>query len=216
MERIELQAESRKIVGKQVKQLRRQGWVPAVLFGARIKSRSIQVEEPALSKALQQAGSTTLINLFLDSGARPHIVLAREIQRDILTGRLRHVDFYQVQLDQKIKTTPALEIMGESPLVKSGSAVLVQILSHVEVECLPTDLIHSIPVDISVLKRLDDSISVGDLPVPHGVTILTDPDDTVASVVPPRVAIEEEVEEIEAPEFELGRVEAVAEEEAEA
>jgi large subunit ribosomal protein L25 len=213
MEQIELRAQSRTIHGKQVKRLRADGWIPAVLFGAQIESRSIQVEEPTLSKALQQAGSTTLVSLLLDDETGPRPVLAREIQRDILSGRLRHVDFYQVQLDHKIKTTPALEIVGESPLVRAGGAVLVQILTHVEVECLPSDLIHSIPVDVSVLKRLDDSIAVGDLPVPNGVTILTHADDTVVSVVPPRAAIEEEVEEVEVPEVELGTARARAEEE---
>jgi large subunit ribosomal protein L25 len=206
MEQIELRAQSRTIHGKQVKKLRAEGWVPAVIFGAGIQSRSLRIEESPLKKALQQAGSTTLINLFVDNERAPRFVIAREIQHDILTGRLQHVDLYQVQMDQRIRTTPALEIVGESPLVKSGDAVLVQILSHVEVECLPGDLVHSIPVDISVLERLDDSISVGDLPVPPGVTILTDAIDTVASVVPPRAALieEEEVEEVEAPAFELG------------
>jgi large subunit ribosomal protein L25 len=212
MENIELRASSRTIQGKQVKQLRAEGWVPAVLFGARIQSQSIQVEETALAKTLRQAGSTTLVNLFVDDDTKPHIVLAREIQRDILTGRLRHVDFYQVQLDHKIKTMPALEVVGESPLVKSGSAVLVQILTHVEIECLPGDLIHSIPVDVSVLRRLDDSITVGDLPVPPGVTILIDPSDTVMSVVPPRAAIEEAAEE-EIAELEMGAAGARHEEE---
>jgi large subunit ribosomal protein L25 len=204
MEQIELQVQSRTIHGKQVKQLRAKGWIPAVVFGSAVNSFSIQVEEPVLYKALHQAGSTTLINLLVDEEPNPRFVIAREIQRNILTGRLQHVDFYQVQLDQKIRTTPDLEIVGESPLVKSGGAVLVQILTHVEVECLPGDLIHFIPVDISVLRRMEDSISVGDLPVPDGVTILTDPNDTVASVVPPRAALAEEAEEAEAAEAGLG------------
>jgi large subunit ribosomal protein L25 len=214
MEQIELRAQSRSIHGKQVKKLRAAGWVPAVVFGAGVDSHSIKVDEITLYKAIQQAGSTTLVNLFVDDEPNPRFVIAREIQRDMLTGRLQHVDFYQVQLDHKIRTAPALEVVGESPLVRSGEAVLVQILSHVEVECLPGDLVHSIPVDISVLRRMDDSISVGDLPVPHGVTILTDASDTVASVVPPRAALieEEEVEEVEVPEFELGTAEAEDEE----
>jgi large subunit ribosomal protein L25 len=211
MEQIELRASSRTVRGKQVKQLRAEGWIPAVVFGSAVESFPIQLEEPALYKALQQAGSTTLINLFVDEEHKPRFVIAREIQRNILTGRLQHVDFMQVQLDHKIRITPALEIVGESPLVKMGSAVLVQILTHVEVECLPSDLIHSIPVDISVLRRMDDSIAVGDLPVPHGVTILTEPNDTVVSVVPPRAALVEEAEEAEA-EFELGTAPAGEEE----
>jgi large subunit ribosomal protein L25 len=195
MERIELRTESRTILGKQVKQLRAEGWIPAVLFGADEPSQAIQVEERVLIKALNHAGTTSLINLFVDDESKPRVVLAREIQRDILTGKLHHVDFFRVQLDQKIKTTPALEIVGQSPVIDSGRGILVQILNQVEVECLPSDLIDSIAVDISSLETLEDSITIGDLTVPPGVTILADPSDTVASVVPPRVEREEEEEE---------------------
>lgn len=196
MAMIELRAQSRTIRGKRVKQLRAEGWIPAALFGAKIQPQAIKVEEAALSKTLKQAGSTTLMNLFLDEEPSPRVVLVRDVQRDVLTGRLKHVDFYQVQLDQKIRTMMALEIVGESPLVRSGSAVLVPILSHVEVECLPADLVHAIPVDVSGLQHMDDSITVGDLPLPPGVTILTDPEDTVVSLVPPRAAVVEEAEAV--------------------
>jgi large subunit ribosomal protein L25 len=195
MENIELRSQSRTVQGKQVKQLRARGWIPAVVFGADLPSRSIQVEERALSKTLQQAGSTTLINLFVDDETEPHVVLAHAIQWNTLTSQLRHVDFYQVQLDRKVRTTPPLEIVGESPLVKTGRAVLVQVLSHVEVECLPSELIHSIRVDVSGLQDLDDSITIGDLPLPPGVTIHADPDDIVVSLVPPRAALVTEEEE---------------------
>jgi large subunit ribosomal protein L25 len=146
--------------------------------------------------ALREAGSTALIDLYVEDGAKPNVVLARDIQRDTITGRLQHLDFYQVRLTEKVKTSPRLEVIGESPLVESGGAVLVQILNQVEVECLPTDLVDSIPVDISGLEKLEDSISIGDLPAPPGVTFLADPGDAVVSVVPPRaVLVEEEVEE---------------------
>jgi large subunit ribosomal protein L25 len=210
METVELQAESRTLHGKKVKRLRAAGWVPAVLFGANVPSQSIKVEELSLFRTLAQAGSTSLVNLYIGQEPNPHLVLAREIQRDVLTGRLQHVDFFQVQLDHKIKISPQLHIIGESPLVEAGDAVLVHILTQVEVECLPGDLIDSIPVDVSGLERMDDSITIADLPVPDGVTILADADDVVVSVVPPRAAFEEEeVEEVELPEFELGAVEEV-------
>jgi len=203
MERIELKAQTRTVTGKKVKRLREQHWIPAVIYGPDTPSQGIQIEEHELSRVMQQAGSTTLIYLGIDDISNPNVVLARDIQRDILTNRLQHVDFYQVRLTEKVRTSPRLEIVGESPLVKSGAAVLVQILNQVEVECLPTDLINSIPVDVSVLEHLDDSISISDLVVPPGVTILADPDDTVASVVPPRAALAEEAEEEELAEGEF-------------
>lgn len=211
MERIELKTQARTTRGKQVKRLRAQGWIPAVVYGADMSTRSVQVPERSLFKTLKQAGSTTLIDLFVEDESEPHVVLAREIQRDPITGQLVHVDFYQVRLTERVKTMPRLEFVGESPLVKSGKAVMIYGMTEIEVECLPTDLINSIPVDVSVLEGMDDNVLVGDLAVPSGVTITADPGEVVASVVPVRVLVEEEVEAEEAEELEA---EAEAEEQA--
>ena len=124
-----------------------------------------------------------------------------------------HVDFYEVRLTETVRTMPRLEFVGEAPAVKAGIGVLIHGMNSVEVECLPTELISSIEVDLSGLETLDDNILVSDLPVPDSVTIITDPGDVVASVVPVRVAEVEEVEELE---LEEGvEVEAEAEEGAE-
>jgi len=195
MGNVKLEAKNREILGKKVKRLRGEGWIPAVLFGAKQASMPVQVEERELDRALSQAGSTALIDLHLESGGEPHIVLVRDIQRNVLTSRLQHVDFYQVQLDQKVRTSPALNIVGKAPAIEAGGAVLVQILNHLEVECLPTDLIDSIDVDVSSLETLDDSITISDLRVPPGVTIMADPGDVVVSVVAPRATFLEEEEE---------------------
>lgn len=211
MEHVKLQSSRRTVLGKQVKHLRREGLIPAVLFGAKQESTPIQVQERELDSVLRQAGSTALIELFLDKERRPHVVLARDIQRDILTSRLRHVDFYQVQLDRKVRTSPALELVGEAPAVQYGGGVLVHTLTHIEVECLPADLVDSIPVDISSLETLNDSVTIADLPVPPGMTILADPTEVVVSVVAPRATIEEE--EAAAAELEAEEVEELEEEE---
>jgi large subunit ribosomal protein L25 len=195
MENVKLAAKNREVVGKKVRKLRAEGWIPAVLFGAKQAATPLQVEERELDRTLRQAGSTALIDLYLNNEPNPHIVLVRDIQRDVLTSRLQHVDFYQVQLDVKVKTSPALNFVGEAPIVETSKGVLVHILSHVEVECLPSDLIDSIDVDVSSLKSLDDSITISDLQVPSGVTILADPGDVVVSVVAPRAALVEEAEE---------------------
>jgi len=197
MERFELEAHSRTVCGRQVRQLRNQGWIPAVLYGPDTPSRPIQVEERRLGKVLQQAGGSALINLTVD-GQEPYVVLARDLQRDMLTGRVKHVDFYQVRLYEKIRSMPALEIAGESPLVKAGMAVVNLALSHLEVECLPTDLIGSISVDVSGLERMEDEIRVRDLQVPPTVTVLADPDEVVVSLTPTRMAVVTEAEEARA------------------
>lgn len=209
MENVKLEAKNREIVGKKVKRLRAEGWIPAVLFGARQAATPVQVEERELDRTLREVGSTALVDLYVDNEPDPHIVLVRDIQRDVLTSRLQHVDFYQVQLDRKVKTSPALHLVGEAPVVETSMGVLVHILNQVEVECLPSDLIDSIEVDVSSLKSLDDSITIGDLQVPPGVTILADPGDVVVSVVVPRAAFLEEEEEEEALLAELGMEEVV-------
>jgi large subunit ribosomal protein L25 len=195
MEYVELKSESRTVHGKKVKRLRAEHLIPAVVYGPDLAGKTIQVQERPLFKTLQEAGSTMLINLFVDEEPKPHVVLAREIQRDPLTSRVQHVDFYEVRLTEMVRTTPRIEIVGESPAVSSGLGVLIHGLTEIEVECLPTDLISSIPVDISVLETLEDNVLVGDLPVPDTVTVIADPGDVVVSVVPVRVELEEEEEE---------------------
>ena len=197
MERVELRSETRTIHGKKVKNLRAENLIPAVVYGPDMDSLSIQIDERDLFKVMQEAGSTALIYLSVDDASEPHVVLAREIQRDILTGRTMHVDFYEVRLTETVRTMPRLDFVGESPAVKSGIGVLIHGMNSVEVECLPTELISSIEVDVSVLETLDDNILVSDLPVPDSVTIIADPGDVVASVVPVRVAEVEEEEELE-------------------
>lgn len=197
MERAELGVETRALRGKKVNRLRAEGLIPAVVYGPDMATKSIQIPERSLVKTLQEAGSTALIDLIVDDQAPPHVVLAREVQRDPLTSRVEHVDFYHVRLTEKVKTTPRLEFVGVSPLVSGGRGVMVTSMTEVEVECLPTDLISSIVVDVSVLENWDDNVLAGDLPVPPEVTILTDPREVVVSVVPTRLEVVEEVEEVE-------------------
>jgi large subunit ribosomal protein L25 len=196
MERAELSAETRTLRGKKVKRLRAENLIPAVVYGPDMEAASIQIAERSLQKTLQEAGSTALIDLMIDDKAPPQVVLAREIQRDPLTSRVEHVDFYTVRLTEKVKTTPRIEFVGTSPLVETGGVVVTS-MTEVEVECLPTDLISSITVDLSVLEDWDDNVVVADLPVPDAVTVLADPDEVVVSVVPIRMEIEEEIEEVE-------------------
>jgi large subunit ribosomal protein L25 len=195
MERVEVQAKSRTVNGKQVRQLRSQEWIPAVVYGPDTPAMAIQAPERPLVKALRQAGETSLINLFVDDGQAPLAVLTHEVQRNAITGKLMHVDFYQVRLTEKVKISPHLRFLGEPQASKSGLAVLLHNMNEVEVECLPTDLIHFIEVDVSGLINVGDSVCVRDLVVPPGVTILAEPDEAVATLVPTRTAKMEEEEE---------------------
>lgn len=192
MKQVELRAESRQVTGKKVRHLRSRALIPAVMYGPDTPITNIQANERDLVKVLSQAGETALITMFLDDGPNPTTVLARDVQHDALSGKLLHVDFYQVRLTEMVRTTPRLEFVGEAPVVQSAHAVLIHNMNSIDVECLPTDLVDTIVVDLSGLTSLDQGILVRDLPVPPGVTVLADPEDVVVSVVATRTFEEEE------------------------
>jgi len=195
MEQIELKAEKRTIIGKRVKSLRREGIIPALLYGPRTEPIPIQCDEWELQRVLARAGGTNMIALRIGDAGKPRMALVSEVQRDVITGEPYHVDFYQVVMTEKVKAEVNLVLTGRSPAVQQGETMLLQGTDSVEIECLPGDLIHSIEVDLSHLE-IEDAIYVKDLQVPDSVTILTDGDELVAKVQYLR-APEEEVEEVE-------------------
>ncbi|MFN8458882.1 MAG: 50S ribosomal protein L25 [Anaerolineae bacterium] len=195
MDAIELKAETRQTTGKHVKQLRRQGYVPAVIYGNTPETSPIQIEAKTLNKVLAQAGTHQLIALQVDK-KRPVMTLAREIQRDAIKRGYLHVDFYAVNMREKVTAEVPIVFEGVAPAVRDHAGTLVHGLTEVEIECLPADLISGVAVNIETLATFDDIITVADLKVPSTIAILTDPDTMVAKVEPPRV---EEVLEEAAP-----------------
>lgn len=194
MEALELKAEPREIKGRAVKHLRHQGLVPVILYGKDVESTPLQVEERALEKVLEVAGTHQLIALQVNN-QRPQLTLARDIQRDVIRRNYLHVDFYAVKMDQKVVAQVPLHLIGESPAVEEQGGVLTQGLDEIEIECLPADLISSIEVSVETLKELNDTIIVADLVVPDNITILSEPESMVAKVEPPRLITEEDEEE---------------------
>lgn len=195
MEQVELKAEKRTIIGKRVKGLRREGIIPALLYGPKTEPVPIQCDGRELQHVLARAGGTNLISLRIGDKGRPNMALAREVQRDAITGDLRHVDFYQVVMTEKVKAEVHVILTGQPAAVQKKEAMLLQGTDSVEIECLPGDLIHSIEVDLSTLSEIDDAVYVKDLQVPDNIAILTDGDELVAKVQRLRVAeVEEEVE----------------------
>ena len=193
MDKIELAAHKRDLLGKKVRFLRREGITPVNLYGHGLESTSLQIETPALKKALAQAGRTSLVHLKVGSAKRPHVAIVRGIQRDPVKGELLHVDFYQVRMDEKLKIAVPLVLMGKAPAVKDLGGILVQEMGSIEVECLPANMPHSIEADISGLVQLDQAVHVKDLHVGDGVTILADPGKVVAKIARLRVEVVEAV-----------------------
>ncbi len=195
MEQIELKAEPREWIGRHVKRVRTQGYVPAVLYGSHIEPTPIQIESKALQKVLAKAGGNTLVALQIGK-KRPVLTLAREIQRDVIRHHILHVDFYQVVMTEKITAEVPLVLTGKAPAVDAHGGILVHGLNTVEVQCLPGDLPSSLEVDLSPLAEFNDLISVADLQVPPSVTILSEPESVIARIEAPRM-MEEEEEEVE-------------------
>lgn len=170
--------------------IRRKKGVPAVLYGHGLPSQTVQVNAQQFEKIFLQAGSTSLVSLLV--GKTEHPVIIREVQHHPLKGTVQHVDFYQVRLDEVIKAKVPFLLVGESTAVKDLGGVLVHNLDELEVEALPKDLPHNIPIDITVLDAFEKVIRVKDIALPAGVTTAVSPEAVVLLVQPPRS--EEELE----------------------
>jgi large subunit ribosomal protein L25 len=193
-DRLTIDAEPRAIIGKKVKQLRREGIVPAVIYGIN-DPITIQMDNILLRRVLRRAGTTNLIDISVDGGVRT--VLARDIQQHLTRGDVIHVDFQEVDLKVKITAEASLILVGRSQMTEDGLGSDVLSLTSVEIEALPDDLIAEIEVDVSQLESADATILVSDLPVPDGVAILVDPETAVARFEYARLEEEEEEEEVE-------------------
>lgn len=219
-EQVELAAQKRTALGKQVKQLRREGWVPAVMYGHGFDSVSLQFEERNLTKLLSHVGGSQIISIKIKGQKQPEMVLVRDVQRDVIKRTLLHVDFYRVDVTERLTTEIPLTLLSESPVTQLGEGILLQGISAIEVECLPGDLVDTIAVDLADLVELDQGVYVRDLAIPAGIDVLTDPDDMIVRVVPLAAeeildeVVEEEIEGLEGEEGEEGEAVEGAEEEA--
>jgi len=197
MEALELKAEVR-AASQTLSQIRRSGQVPAVLYGRGVEAIPLQIEAKALQKVLKEAGTHQLISLQIDK-RKPMMTLVREMQRDTIKHHYVHVDFYAVKMDQRITASVPLLVVGVAPAVKDLAGILTHGLDELEIECLPSDLVSAIEVNVDHLTQLNDTVTVAELKVPNTITILSDPDSMVVKIEPPRKAEEVEALEAEAP-----------------
>lgn len=201
MDRAKLTAKKREVLGRRVKTLRREGLIPANVYGKGITSMAVELPVKEFNAVFEKSGETGLIDLVVDSASHP--VLITNVQTHPVTDLPLHADFRQVDLKEKITAPVPVELIGESPAEKSGIGILVQQLNEVEVEALPTDLPEKIEVDISKLENVDDSILVGALNVDRSkVEIKAEPEQVVVKIEPP--AAEEVAPEPAAAEGEEG------------
>jgi large subunit ribosomal protein L25 len=197
MEEVVLKADGRKVIGKQVRALRRAGLLPAVLYGHHIQPKAISLNHRDASRILPRVSSSQLIQVEVEGERYP--VLVREKQRHPITSSLLHVDFQTVSMTEKLRAMVRIELTGDAPAVKNYNGVLVTGQEEIEVECLPSDLINRIVVDLSVLTDIGNAIHVRDLPIPATLHVLTETDELVVLVTAPAAEEKPEAAEVVVP-----------------
>lgn len=190
-ERIIIEAAPRELIGKRVGRLRREGWVPGVLYGKDVLN--VQMETKALRRALRIVGTSHLADL--DVNGKKRTVLVRDIQQHLTRGDVLHVDFLEVDMKSMLRATVELVPTGEAAPVEEGLGTVTFVVRNVEIECLPDDLVAELPVDLTLIERPDDVIRLTDLVLPEGITLLDDPETVVARFEYEAAEEEEEVEE---------------------
>jgi len=188
----DLNVDSREVTGKKVRSLRRQGIIPAHLYGRSTESLALQAAAPTMTTLLRTTSPNAIINLQVKGEPETRPVMLRGVQRHPVTDELIHVDFYQISLTETLRADVPLIITGEAPAVHIFGGVFLQALDHITIEALPSEIPSRIDVDVSGLDTLDSAVHVRDLSIPDTVLLLTDLDQVVAKVEPPRVAEEEE------------------------
>lgn len=189
-----LHAQQRTITGKKVRGLRREGKLPANLSVRNQSSQPIQVDAHEFERFLKTHGGAAVLTLQVadaQGATTRHPALLGRMQRQAVTGVVEHIDFQQVDMTEPVHTHVTVVVTGEAPAVKAFNGVMLQTLTSVEVKALPGDLPEVISVDASGLETIHSSLSVRDLKPPTGVTILTDPDETVVMIQATRGGVEE-------------------------
>ena len=192
MAKLTIEAEPRTLTGRKVRQLRNQGLVPVVVYGATQEATNLQVNARSLERTLHEGGTSQLVEITMGGGGS-HNVLVREVQRDPLTHHPIHVDFYAVNMTQKQVVSIPVHSVG-TPEAMAVGLMLLQALDQVEVAALPADIPAYIEVDVTGVD-MENSITVADLPAVAGVEYVTDADEAVFTMVTTRAAIEDEEEE---------------------
>ncbi len=202
MEAITLHAEPRTVIGKHVKHLRHQNIIPGVIYGRHIDPIAVQFDQRELNAALGQAGTSAAVQVTVTGREEPYLTIFRSIQHHAIRRVITHVDLQALSLTETVRVQVNVVVVGEAPATEEDEGVLIQLLNELNIEALPTALIASLEIDVSGLTEIGDTITVGDITPPEGVTILNAADETIVQVT--YVAEEELEEEIAADEEELG------------
>ena len=181
---ITLKATARELVGKKAKKLREMDMIPAVAYGNKIAAQNLAVNYIDFKRVYSKAGESALIEL--EVAGKKLNVLIHDTQLDPMSGKVTHIDFFQVNMKEEVETEIPLEFVGEAPAVKALGGVLVKNLDAISVKCLPADLPEKYEIDLAVLATFDDVIAVKDLKISDKVEIMIDAETVIAMVSAPR------------------------------
>ncbi|MCC6238415.1 MAG: 50S ribosomal protein L25 [Dehalococcoidia bacterium] len=187
----------RTVVGKRVATLRREGLLPANIFGRHLESVAVQLPVRTARELLVAHGTDTLVQLQVEGEGSPRPVVVRSFQRHPVNRQVLHLDFYQVDLTRPIQGAVPIRLTGEAPAVHVYQGILLTGADSIQVEALPADIPESIEVSIESLRRPESVITVGSLKLPASVRVLTDPDTMIARIGRTRLRPEAEADILE-------------------
>ena len=182
---IKLEASVRDEKNDLAKKIRKNGFIPAVIYGPKQANQNLKIKKLDFEKVFQQAGEFNLIDLQIDEQP-PIKAIIKEVQKDIIKDQIIHADFYQVEMSKKIVTQIPLNFVGQSKAVKELGGTLVKNMDNIEVRCLPSDLISHIDIDVSKLDTFADLIRLADLKLPTGLELVSDTNEVVVMVSQPK------------------------------
>ncbi|MFH1863602.1 MAG: 50S ribosomal protein L25 [bacterium] len=198
MNKLTLKADKRKIIGRKVKTLRKEGIIPSNVFGKNVKSLALQTKFSDFMEVFKKAGETGIVYLEISGDKdkkEEKPVLIANVQKNPVTDLPIHVDFHQVDLKERVEADVPVELIGESSVEKQGLGTVVQYVDEVLVEALPTDLPEKFEIDVSTLIEVDQAVFVKDMKIDRTkVEIKLDADTILVKVEPPQ-----KVEEVAPP-----------------
>ncbi len=191
----ELEISRREVMGKAVKRLRKEGIIPANVFGHNEASMAIQIDAAAFERLRRSHGSRSVLTLRMSGTKSTQTALIRHVQREPHTSKIIHVDFFRVSLSERIRVKVPLHFTGEAPAVKTENGVMLHLLDAIEIECVARDIPEFLEVDVSGLTEIDAILHASDVKLPANFTLITDPEEGIVKVAATRAEVAEEAAE---------------------
>ncbi len=189
-DKVELEIAPREVMGKKTKRLRKAGIIPANITGHNEPSQAVQIDAVLFDRLRRAHHSTSLLTLKMPD-ATVQTALIRHVEHAPKSGKIIHVDFSRVSLTERMTMKIPLNFIGESPAVKNDGGVLLHLVDALDVECLASDIVDNVDVDISTITEIDGMLRAGDVKLPQGFTLITDAEEPIAKVASTRAEVAE-------------------------